>query len=257
MPSRSRRPASVVAVCVALGGATVPATALAARPVVWVQAGHEGPREPGYRAQTGAGGGPFGSEVAFNTRVAARVEARLRAAGVDARHTPGLVTPWGARGAVFVSIHFDSPGGQAAVGYAVSNPARGENYYRGEGSATPSPTPYPGSVRHRRATTVSPSVERRSRSLARFISRRLGAAHTPSKGAGAPFAGVTPRNGNVRMQYFYGYYRARTGARVLVECGAAGADDAFLSRSDLVAGTVAGGIIDYLRRRGSLPAARS
>lgn len=256
MPSHPTRAARLALAGAALALAAAPAAALAARPVVWVQAGHEGPREPGYRDQTGASGGPFGSEVAFNARVAAKVEARLRAAGVDARHTPGLVTPWGARGAVFVSIHFDSPGGQAAVGYAVSNPSRGENYYRGEGSSTPSPRPYADSVRHRRATYVSPSVERRSRSLARLISRRLGAAHTAGNGARAPFAGVTPRDGNVRMQYFYGYYRARTGARVLVECGAAGADDAFLSRTDTVAGTVAGGVIDYLRR-GALPSPRA
>ena len=73
-----------------------------AAPVVWVQAGHEAPREPGYTAQTGAGSGPFGTEVGFTTRVAARVTVLLRRYGVDARRTPGRVTPLGARGAVFV-----------------------------------------------------------------------------------------------------------------------------------------------------------
>lgn len=239
----------LAAACVA---AALPATATAARPVVWVQAGHEAPREPGYRAQTGAGSGPFGSEVAFNTRVAASVERRLRAAGVDARHMPGMVSPWGARGQVFISIHHDSPGGSAAVGYAVSNPSRGENYYRGEGGSDPSSTPYPDSAPHRRATRVTPIVERRSRSLARLVSRRLGAVHTPANGANGRYEGVIARNGNPRMQYFFGYYRVRTGARILVEAGAPGTDDAFLSRTDLIARALSRGIVDYLTRRGSL-----
>ncbi len=251
-----RRPSFLASVTVTLTAATavaVPSVASAAAPLVWVQAGHESPREPGYLASTGTSAGPFG-EVDFNRRVAAAVEKRLRAAGADARHTPGRVTPWGARGQVFISIHHDSPGGQAAVGYAVSDPTRGENYYHGEGSGTGSPRPYSDSAPHRKATRVTPVVERRSLSLARFVSTRLGAVHVRANGATAPFGGVVARRGNTRMQYFYGFYRTRTAARVLVECGAGGADDAFLSRTDLVAGAVADGVIDYLRRRGKLPA---
>lgn len=250
MPRPSFIVSAAVAVTAALG---VPAAAVAAAPVVWVQAGHQEPREPGYLASTGTSSGPFG-EIGFNRRVAAAVERRLRAAGADARHTPGRVTPWGARGQVFISIHHDSPGGQAAVGYAVSDPARGENYYHGEGSGTASPRPYPDSAPHRAATRVTPVVERRSLSLARFVSKRLGAVHTRANGAAAPFGGVVARRGNTRMQFYFGFYRTRTAARVLVECGAGGADDAFLSRTDLVAGAVADGVIDYLRRRGALPA---
>lgn len=242
---------SVPALTVATAALAVCATA-SASPIVWVQAGHEGPREPGYRAQTGDGSGPFGSEITFNQKVAAAVEADLEAAGVDARHTPGRVTPWGARGQVFISIHHDSPGGHAAVGYAVSNPTRGENFYRGEGGSDASPTPYSDSAPHRAATKVTPIVERRSRALARAVSARLGAVHTAENGANSTFTGVEARNGNVRMQYFYGYYRTRAGSRVLVECGAAGADDAFLTKTSLIGKAISRGIIDHLRATGAL-----
>ena len=104
----------------------------ARRPVVWIQAGHADPRDPGYRDQTGAGSGPFGSEIAFTTRLAPLVIARLEGAGVDARPTTGMVEPLGAPGAAFVSLHHDSPGGAAAFGHAITG--AGENYYRGEGS---------------------------------------------------------------------------------------------------------------------------
>jgi hypothetical protein len=228
------------------------AAAATRAPVVWVQAGHEAPGEPGYRAQTGAGGGPFGSEVAFNRRVRAALIGRLRAAGVDARPMPGLVTPWGARGAVFISMHFDAPGGAAAVGNATAVPGRRENWYRGEGTGTASPRPYADSARHRPSLPVTPGVERASRALARRIAGRYAAVYTPASGAGARFRGVVPRGGNVRMTHFYGYYRTRATARVLVECGAAGADDRFLARTDLIAGAVAAGILDHLRARGAL-----
>lgn len=238
---------SLTSLCCAVLAVGAAASAAHAAPIVWVQAGHEGPREPGYRDHTGAGSGPFGAEVTFTTRVASALERRLRAAGVDARHTPGLVTPYGARGAVFISIHHDSPGGSAAVGYAVSNPSRGENYYRGEGSGTASPTPYSDSAPHRPAVPVTPAVERRSRVLAQRVAVRLGRAHTPANGADAPFDGVIARNGNPRMQYYYGYYRTRAAARILVECGAAGADDVFMRRTNQVAAVLAGGVLAHLR----------
>lgn len=230
--------------------AALHATPPAPAPIVWVQAGHRGPREPGYTAQTGAGSGPFGSEVAFTTRVAARVVTRLRAAGVDARATPGRVTPLAARGAVFISLHHDAAGGRAGVGHAIAG--AGENWYRGEGFGTPSPRPYPDSAPHRPATTVSPAVERRSRALAVRVARAMGAIHTPANGARGADGGVEPRDGNVRMMRYYGYYRTRAGARVLVEAGAPGVDDAFLRRVDPIAAAVSGAVTGYLRARGLL-----
>lgn len=224
--------------------------ATAPAPLVWVQAGHQGPREPGYLDQTGAGTGPFGSEVGFTTRLAARVVARLRGAGVDAREIPGLVTPLGARGAVFISLHHDAPGGHAAIGSAISG--AGENWYHGEGTGAPSSTPYPDSAPHRRATVVTPVVERASRDLAGRLAIAFGRVHTPALGARGAFTGVEPRTGNRRMTRYYGYYRTRAGARVLLEAGAPGVDDAFLRRVDTIAAAVSGGITGYLRARGLL-----
>lgn len=224
------------------------ASVAAAAPLVWVQAGHNGPREPGYRAQTGAGSGPFGSEIGFTTRLAPKVVARLRAAGVDARLTPGLVRPWGAGGAAFVSLHHDTPEGAAAIGHAITG--AGENYYHGEGSGTPSSTPYADSAPHRRATKVFPAVERRSRALARSIGTRLGGIYTRANGARAGYRGVQSRESNPRMMRYYGFYRTRAAARVIVEAGAGGTDDVFLRRTDLIAAAVSRGIIDDLRARG-------
>jgi hypothetical protein len=230
---------------------TTPATAPPpGRPVVWVQAGHAEPREPGYRDQSGAGSGPFGSEIAFTTRLAPLVVARLRRAGIDARQVPGMVRPLGAPGAAFVSLHHDSPGGAAAFGHAITG--AGENYYRGEGSGEPSPVPYPDSAPHRPATEVSPEVERNSRALAERLSARFAAIHTSANGAGGRFGGVQTREGNPRMMRYYGFYRTRADARVIVEAGAAGADDAFLSRTDLIATAVSRAVIDHLRATGRL-----
>ncbi|WP_217912944.1 hypothetical protein [Miltoncostaea marina] len=221
--------------------AAVPAGA----PIVWVQAGHAAPREPGYRLQTGAGAGPFGAETGFTTRLAGRVVARLRAAGIDARATPGRVTPLGARGAAFVSLHHDAPGGRAGVGHAIAG--TGENWYRGEGLGAGRPHPYPGSAPHRPATPVTPAVERRSRDLALRVASLLRAARTPARGARAPWGGVEPRDGNPRMTRYHGFHRTRASARVLVEAGAAGADDAFLRRVDPIAAAVARAVRSHLR----------
>ncbi len=54
------------------------------------------------------------------------------------------------------------------------------------------------------------------------------------------------------MMSFYGFYRSRAAARVLVEAGAGGTDDSFLARTDLIAAAVSRGILDHLRRRGLL-----
>jgi hypothetical protein len=230
---------------------STPAVAFAqAPPVVWVQAGHEGPREPGYRDQTGAGSGPFGSEVEFNRRTAKAVITKLVAAGVDARSTPGLVTPYGSRGATFISIHHDAPGGSAAVGHALAS-GGGENYYHGEGGGDASPTPYADSAPHRPATSISATVERRSLALATKVAGALGKTRIGA-GARAPFLGVVAPGGNRRMMHFYGYYRTRSEARILVECGAAGADDAFLARTDLIATSLSGAIVADLKARGLL-----
>jgi hypothetical protein len=236
-------------------GGQVPAagaasTAAGGRPVVWVQAGHTDPREPGYRDQTGASASPFGSEIGFTSNLAPKVVARLRAAGVDARRTPGEVTPLGAGGAVFISLHNDTPEGAAAIGHAITG--ANENYYHGEGSGTASPTPYSDSAPHRPATTVSGAVESRSLDLANRLATRYRAIFTSANGARSRFTGVQPRTGNPRMMRYYGYYRTRTGARVLIECGAGGTDDAFLAKTDLIAGAVSRGVVDYLRGRGLL-----
>lgn len=225
-------------------------TASTRAPVVWIQAGHASPREPGYRDQTGAGSGPFGSEIGFTTRVAPAVVSRLRRAGVDARLTPGLVTPHGGRGAAFVSIHHDGPGGPAAVGHAITGV--GENYYRGEGYGDPRPRPYPDSAPHRRATTVSPSVERHSLRLARTIAAAYRPVYSRTNGARGRFAGVQSRESNPRMMRYYGFYRTRAAARVIVEAGGAGTDDRLLRRTDLIAAAISSGVVAHLRSRGLL-----
>jgi hypothetical protein len=229
--------------------ATARLAASGPRPVVYVQAGHQAPGEPGYLAQTGAGGGPFGTEVAFNIRLAAAFEAKLRAAGVVVRHTPARVTPWGAPGAVFISLHFDAVGGSAGIGYAVDQAGRGENYYHGQGTGTASPTPYRDSAPHRHATKVTPTVQAHSLQLARDLAGTFRPIFTVRNGAHSHFRGVEPgRYGNARMQFFYGYYRVNTGARVLVECGAAGADNAFLGHVGLIATSLSQGILRYLHQ---------
>lgn len=220
----------------------------AGAPVVWVQAGHADPREPGYRDQTGAGSGPFGSEVAFTSRLANDVAARLAARGVDARVLSGRVDPIGAPGAAFVSLHHDAPGGRAAVAGATAG--TGENYYRGEGRGDPSPTPYPDSAPHRRATTVSPSVQRASRGLAAAIAARYADVFTPANGGDGTFAGVVTSAENPRLSSYYGFFRTGADARVIVEAGAAGVDDALLRRTELIGGAIAAGVLDDLAARG-------
>lgn len=218
-----------------------------ARPIVWVQAGHESPREPGYRAQTGAAG-----EVQFNVRIAAEVERRLRAAGVDARHSPGLVTGFPSRGAVFVAIHHDTPDGHAAVGHAITG--AGENWYRGEGFGDARSTPYSDSAPHRTpATTVSPAVEARSRRLASRLRARYATVFTRANGARSGPVRLEARNGNRRVMRYVGYYRTRADARVLVESGAGGTDAVMLRRTDVIAKAITGAIIGYLRDEGRLP----
>jgi hypothetical protein len=54
------------------------------------------------------------------------------------------------------------------------------------------------------------------------------------------------------MMSYYGFYRTRAAARVIVECGAGGTDDAFLARTDLIAAAISRGILDDLRDRGLL-----
>ena len=220
-----------------------PAPAEAKRHLVVVQAGHVAPREPGYRWQTGAAGGPFGNERAFNRRVAMALARRLRAHGIAVRVTPGRVTPWAVRADAFVSVHHDGPGGVAGVGYARRG-AR-EFYYRGDGAGEPRSTPYSDTVAHRRSTSVTRAVERRSACLASTISRRMGPRFTPATGARSGWDGMLPRR-LVRTSNYYGFRRTRARARVIVEVGAAGADDRFLRRIDLIATTLSRAIRDYL-----------
>lgn len=214
-------------------------------PIVYVQAGHQAPGEPGYLAQTGAPG-----EQAFTARVSAAVEARLRAAGVDARHTPARVTPLAAPGAVFVSIHYDTPDGHAAVGHAITG--AGENWYHGQGTGIPASIPYPDSAAHRAPTDVTTAVELRSARLAQRLAARYGAIFTPANGARSGSVRLEARNGNRRMMRFYGYYRTRAQARVLIECGASGTDARILGRTDLIAAAITRGVVDHLRAEGQL-----
>lgn len=256
MPTSARSPVSwarLLGLAAAAALALAPAAGAAERPVVWIQAGHQEPREPGYRAQTGAGGGPYGGEIGFTTRVAPRTAAVLRKHGVRALITPGLVRPLGGRGAAFVSIHHDAPGGQALVGHAVTG--QSENFYRGDGFGTPRSTPYPGAVPHRRATKVSPKVATLSRRLANRTARQLRRVATRRNGLRSGFGGVAD-GGNRRVTRYYGFYRTRADARIIVEAGAAGADDRFLARTDLIARAVAAGVLRHLRAEGELPRRR-
>jgi hypothetical protein len=237
-----RRTAALALLALAAGGAggAQGGPAASIRPVVWVQAGHQGPREPGYLAQTGAPG-----EMAFTTRLAAALERRLRAAGVDARHTPGRVTPMGAAGAVFISLHYDTSSGHAGVAGAVTG--GGENWYHGEGTGTASQRPYPDSAPHRTPpTTVSPAVAAASARLAGLIDARYGAAFTPANGARSGPVTLVGVGGNTRMTHYYGFYRTGARARVIVECGAGGRDGAILGRTDLIAGALATAILEDL-----------
>ena len=159
----------LVTTAIAAALVAAPALASAAPPVVLVQAGHLSPGEPGYLAQTGASGNPFGSESEFNRRVRDDIGKRLKAAGVDARPLAARVEPLGVAGATFLSVHHDSPGGAAMVGHAVTG--GNENYYHGQGFGTASPTPYSDSAPHRTpATTLSPAVQRTSAGTARRVS---------------------------------------------------------------------------------------
>ena len=246
MVAGRRRHLTVAAALV--GTVSIPAGAVTTtpRPIVWVQAGHESPREPGYRAQTGAAG-----EVQFNTRVAAAIERRLRAAGVDARHSPGRAADFPSKGAVFIAIHHDTPDGHAAVGHAITG--ANENWYRGEGIGFPRSTPYPDSAPHRTpATTVSPTVEQRSQRLAALLHTRYAAVFTRANGARSGPVRLEGRTGNRRVMRYVGYYRTRADARVLIESGAGGTDAAMLRRTDAIATAVSGAIVEHLRIEGRL-----
>jgi hypothetical protein len=237
-----------LALIAASAALAAPGLTMAARPVVLVQAGHLSPGEPGYLAQTGASGNPFGLESEFNRRVRDDMVRRLKAAGVDARPLAARVEPLGAAGASFVSIHHDSPGGAAAIGHAVTG--GGENWYRGQGFGAARATPYPDSAPHRTpATTVSPAVQRMSAALARRLSTSLRRIHTPANGARGQFSGVVPPDANRRMNHFYGFYRTTAEARTIVETGSAPEDNRFLARTSLISTALAGAIVADLKAR--------
>jgi hypothetical protein len=237
-----------LAIIAASAALAAPALATAARPVVLVQAGHLSPGEPGYLAQTGASGNPFGLESEFNRRVRDDMVRRLKAAGVDARPVAARVEPLGAPGAIFVSIHHDSPGGAAAIGHAVTGGE--ENWYRGQGFGTGRATPYPDSAPHRTpATTVSPAVQRSSTALARRLSTSLKRIYTRANGARGRFSGVVRPKSNRRMNHFYGFYRTTAQARTIVETGAAPEDNRFLARTALIGTALTGAIVADLKAR--------
>ena len=242
-----RMRATIASVVVA-AAVLAPATAWGAQPVVLVQAGHLAPGEPGYLAQTGASGNPFGLESEFNRRVRDLMVTRLKAAGVDARPQAARVEPLGVPGATFISIHHDSPGGAAMVGHAITG--GNENYYRGQGFGTARATPYPDSAPHRTpATTVSPTVERTSAATARRVSASLKRIFTRANGARGRFSGVIPPNSNRRMNHFYGFYRTTAQSRVIVEAGAAPEDNRFLAKTGLLATTLSNAVVADLKAR--------
>ena len=239
---------AICGVVVAATALVVPAALSAAPPVVLVQAGHLSPGEPGYLAQTGASGNPFGDESEFNRRVRDAMITQLKAAGVDARPLGARVDPLGVGGATFVSIHHDSPGGSAMVGHAIAG--GNENYYHGEGTGTASATPYSDSGPHRKpATTVSAGVQRTSAATAKRVSTALGSIFTAANGAAGRFRGVIPPDSNRRMNHFYGFYRTTAQSRVIVEVGAAPDDNPFLRKTPLISKTLSGAIISDLRAR--------
>jgi hypothetical protein len=55
------------------------------------------------------------------------------------------------------------------------------------------------------------------------------------------------------MMRYFGYYRTRAAARVLIEAGGGGTDRAILRNTDLVAGAITGAIVAHLRAEGKLP----
>ncbi len=258
-----------VIICVVVAGAMslMPLGHLLARgiptaptaPVVILQAGHQAPMESGYRAQTGASGGPFGSEVQFTIRASHAVITMLRADGVNAIESPGKVTPYASSAAIFLAIHFDEAGGRGSIGYAVYDPPNNRNfYYHGQGVGTPRPTPYPDSAPQRGATRITPRTQAHSHALAVALNHRYRAIFTRANGADGTFLGIQPgRAGDSRMQYYYGFRRTNATARVIIECGAAGSDTAFLRRISLIATAISHGIIDYLTATGALGAQAS
>ena len=97
---------------------------------------------------------------------------------------------------------------------------------------------------------MSRTVERRSLQLARRLGAAFGAVHTRANGARGADGGIEPRDGNPRMVRYYGFYRTRAAARVLLEAGAPAVDDVFLRRVDLISVAVSRAITRYLRDRG-------
>lgn len=251
-------PVKAVLVALAVTLAAVPASAVpppgtgttgtAGRPVVLVQAGHLSPGEPGYLAQTGASGNPFGPESEFTRRVRDDMVRRLRAAGIDARPVGARVEPLGVAAATFISVHHDSPGGAAMVGHAEAG--GNENYYRGQGFGTAQATPYPDSAPHRRpATTVSKAVQRTSTRTAERLAAALGRVFTRANGARGRFHGVVPPGSQRRMNHFYGFYRTTAASRVIVEAGAAPEDNLFLGRTATISRALSDAVIADLRGR--------
>lgn len=209
--------------------------------VVWVQAGHEAPREPGYAAQTGATG-----EIGFTTTLQKLVIDKLKAKGIDARAVAGKVDPVNAEGAAFVSLHHDAPassGGRGFAGYAIAGTT--ENYYAGDGIGSAKDAPVPGAVVHRTpASTVSPTVETKSRALARLIDmqmRRIDAV-------GWTGLGQKNKAADRRAMRYYGFYRTKAQSRVLVEAGTAGSP--FLSRQPAIATAITNAVVAHLEDEG-------
>ena len=116
------------------------------------------------------------------------------------RVRPGLVTLEHAA-AVFISLHHDTPRGRGRH-RPRHHRRRGELVPR-RGRRRASPRAYADSAPHRRATTVSAAVERRSRDLAHRIAARYRPIYRAADGAHGRWGGVQTRDGNPRMMSFY------------------------------------------------------
>ncbi len=200
--------AALAAAAVAL--VFVPAAAAPAkpRPLVWVQAGHEGPRRARLpRADRRSRRGAVHDPGRGSRRAAPARGGDRRAPHPVAGH------PTGAAGAVFVSIHHDTPQGHAAIGHAIAGV--GENWYHGEGTGTRDPPPIriahrtapppPSRLRSRRVRGGSPSS---SRAATGRCSRGENGARS---GSGAPRAALRQPADDAVLRLLP-FPRRRTGA---------------------------------------------
>lgn len=94
-------------------------------------------------------------------------------------------------------------------------------------------------------------MARQSLELAQSIAAEYELIARQANGGQCGFAGVADAS-NPRLANYYGFFRTHADARVIVEAGAADADDVFLSRTDPIADAISDGTADYLEDNGLL-----